>query len=227
MKKIIQIILYTAIFVILPFHFSSTSDVMSGLSEKELAEHHRRVEEAMIKNQIEKELELFYANLNETTRACFIHEFFDRVMHEAIDSKSLPSIAIAQAAIETGYGRSNKLGNNIFGIKGHGIRVTTHEVYKGKWYKIKANFQYFPTLTDAFNKHSEILARYGAKGYDYNQWIERIKARGYATDPRYAHKVRFVIERYQLDRLDKIQRLKAKIPVERQEFCNPQFNFFV
>ena len=148
-------------------------------------------------------------------------------MHEAIDSKSLPSIAIDQAAIETGYGRSSKLGNNIFGIKGHGIRVTTHEVYKGKWYKIKANFQYFPTLTDAFNKHSEILARYGAKGYDYNQWIERIKARGYATDPRYSYKIRFVIERYQLHRLDKIQRLKAKIPVERQEFCNPVFNSFV
>lgn len=225
MKNLTQKILLVFLFLIFPFFVSNTSVIEKSDAEK--LEETLRIRELMIKSEINAELELFYVNLEKETRICYIHDFFNEVIHEAIESKSLPSIAIAQAAIETGYGKSKKLGNNIFGIKGRGIRTITHEVYNGKRVKISANFQYFPTLTDAFNKHSQILARYGATGNDYELWIDRIEACGYATDPLYSFKIRFVIEKYQLYRLDTIQKLKEKIPVERQEFCNPQPIFIV
>ena len=199
---------------------------MSSMTEQEKIEYNQRLKESMLRNEIKKEYEKFYIHLNEIKAPCFIQDFFNKVMYEAVESESLPSVAIAQAAIETGYGRSNKLGNNIFGIKGRGIRTTTHEVYRGKWYKVRANFQYFSTLKDAFNKHSKILTRYGAVGYDYEQWIGRIKVCGYATDPMYSHKIRFVIEKYKLDRLDKIQKLQRKISEKNEIPCNlePIFN---
>jgi flagellum-specific peptidoglycan hydrolase FlgJ len=216
MKKILQGILCVLLLMFVPIHFSNTSEMIMTEQEKEVLKEMVRTQK--LTNQIEKEYDLFYSHLISLNNSCFVDEFFERVMGPAIESKSLPSVAIAQAAIETGYGRSNKLKNNIFGIKGKGIRASTYEVYNGRWVKIIANFQYFPTLTDAFNKHSEILHRYGAFGYDYEFWINRIVARGYATDPRYQYKIRFVIDKYQLHRLDKIQMLKNKI--KNKEICN-------
>jgi flagellum-specific peptidoglycan hydrolase FlgJ len=227
MKKFIHRIILALIFLIVPFYVSNTSD-SSALTEEERAIQEMMLRETIILHQIKNKEEEFLIHLDEINAPCFVQDFFNGIKDEAIDSKSLPSVAIAQASIETGYGRYNKLQNNIFGIKGRGIRVYTHEVYKGKWYKVRANFQYFPTLTDAFNKHSEILARYGAKGYNYEYWIKKIKSGGYATDPRYGHKVRFVIEKYRLDLLDDIKKLKSQLPVnKKQEVCNPEFNFFV
>jgi flagellum-specific peptidoglycan hydrolase FlgJ len=206
---------------------SNTSD-LSGLTEEEKVIQEKLIEQAIILNQIRNKEEEFYIHLDEINAPCFVQDFFNKIKDEAINSNSLPSVAIAQASIETGYGRYNKLQNNIFGIKGRGIRVYTHEVYRGKWYKVRANFQYFPTLTDAFNRHSEILARYGAKGYDYELWIKKIKSGGYATDPRYTHKVRYVIEKYRLDLLDDIKRLKSQLPVnKKQEVCNLEIKVFV
>jgi len=226
MKKLILGIVCVLILMVLPSHFSNTSELMSSMTEEEKVELTKRLEATIIRNQIEDEYELFHQHLDDIKAPCFIQDFFNKVMYEAVESKSLPSVAIAQAAIETGYGRSNKLGNNIFGIKGRGIRTTTHEVYRGKWVKIRANFQYFPTLKDAFNKHSKILHRYGAYGYDYEQWISRIKVCGYATDPYYSRKVRYVIKKYQLDKLDKIQLLQKKITEKKLDIRNlkPIFN---
>jgi flagellum-specific peptidoglycan hydrolase FlgJ len=197
------------------------------MTDEERIEQELRIRDAVLAIQIKKEIELFHLHLDKVGAPCFVQDFFNKVMYEAIDSKSLPSVAIAQASVETGYGRYNKLQNNIFGIKGRGIRTVTKEYYKGKFITIRANFQYFPTLKDAFNKHSEILYRYGARGYDYENWLERIKACGYATDPLYSHKVRSVIKRYELHRLDKIQILKKKMGVKKVEICNPNFDFIV
>jgi len=227
MKQFILRIILAFTFLVVPFYVSNTSD-SSALTGEEKAIQESLLKEIIILNQIRNKEEEFLIHLDKIKAPCFVQDFFNEIKDEAIDSKSLPSVAIAQASIETGYGRYNKLQNNIFGIKGHGIRVYTHEVYNGKWYKIRANFQYFPTLTDAFNRHSQILKRYGATGYDYNQWIRKIKSGGYATDPRYGHKVKFVIEKYRLDLLDDIKILKSKLPVnKKQEVCNPTFQTFV
>jgi len=225
MKHLIHVLLLSFILMIVPTHFSNTSSI--ALTPEEIKAEELRLKEALIRMEIKKEYEAFYLHLHEISAPCHVQDFFQEIMDEAIATKSLPSIAIAQASIETGYGRYNKLQNNIFGIKGHGIRVYTHEVYKGKWYKVRANFQYFPTLMDAFERHSQILERYGARGYNYEHWIDRIRACGYATDPRYGHKVKFVIEKYGLKHLDRIQWLQNQIPVKKQESCNLDYTFFV
>lgn len=205
MKKLILIIV-CVILMVIPIHISNTT-----VMEIDMVEMNERIRIRILENKIEEEYRLFHEHMASLKNACFVDNFFSRVVDEAIASKSLPSVTIAQAAIETGYGKSNKLQNNIFGIKGRGIRATTHEVYKGRWVKINANFQYFPTLKDAFNKHYEILHRYGARGYDHEQWINRIVRCGYATDPMYSHKIRFVINKYGLVRLDRIQKYKSEL----------------
>lgn len=209
MKKIILGILCTLFLLVVPSHFSNTSEITSTMTKEEKIEFRLRIKESIINNKVEKEYELFFNNLDEIGTPCFVQDFFNKLIYEAVDSKSLPSILIAQAAVETGYGKHNKLKNNIFGIKGRGIRTQTKEFYKGRFITIRANFQYFPTLKDAFNRHYQILNRYGVYGYNYNIWIERIVAGGYATDPNYDKKLKYVIEKYELHRLDEIQKLKS------------------
>lgn len=225
MRNLIVGLCFIIIFLIVPIHISNTSELTFSKQEKK--EYDQRLQEAIIKMEIKKEYELFYANLIEIDAPCFIQEFYEKLIPEAIESNSLPSVAIAQAAIETGYGRYNKLQNNIFGIKGRGLTTLTKEYRRGKFITIRAHFQYFPTLKDAFNKHSQILKRYGATGYNYKHWIDRLRVGGYATDPRYTHKVNFVIEKYQLHRLDNIKRLQEKISNIGKESCNLPQPFFV
>lgn len=219
MKKFIQGMVYALIFMVMPIHMSNTSEIM--MTEEEKIALDNRIQEIIINNKIEREYELFYDNLNKSKSRCYVHDFFNKVIDEAIQSKSLPSVSIAQASLETGYGKYNKLKNNLFGIKGRGITTKTKEFYKGKFVTIRANFQYFPTVKDAFNKHYQILNRYGVRGYDYNFWIERIVACGYATDPNYDKKLNYIIDRFELHRLDNIQRYKQQISNIGEEKCNP------
>lgn len=195
----------------MPIYFSNTSEMMSKLSEEEKAMIHNNVKRNVIALKIEKEYDLFFSNLDKVKAPQFTIEFINKLRCDAIDSKSLPSIVIAQAALETGYGKHNKLKNNIFGIKGRGIVTKTKEFYNGRFITIRAEFQYFPTIKDAFNKHYQILNRYGVYGYDYKTWINRIVICGYATDPNYDNKLNYIIEKFQLQRLDNIQKLNFQI----------------
>ena len=132
-------------------------------------------------------------------------------MCPALNSKSLPSISISQAAIETGYGRHLKLKNNIFGIKGKGIKSRTKEYINGNYVVINSEFQLFKSQKNAFNRHFAIIKNYGVKGDNYLDWIETIVSHGYATDPKYGWKLKYIISKYQLDRLDKIQKLNLEL----------------
>ena len=127
--------------------------------------------------------------------------FIDALLPAAIEQGKRigvdPRIIVAQAAQETGWGRSAP-GNNYFGIKSHGQEggqnLTTHEVINGKRVKINDSFRTFNSPGDSVAGYADFIAsnpRYRpmmqAQGLDAQ--LAELGRSGYATDPNYANSV--------------------------------------
>ena len=123
----------------------------------------------------------------------------------------LPSLTIAQGALESGWGK-HAPNNNYFGIKSHGQSngqmVTTKEFVGGKWITINASFRTYSTPEGSIQDHSDFLIQYrryakvvGEK--DYKVACKEIQAAGYATDPNYANLLIGIIESNQIFLIDK------------------------
>lgn len=140
------------------------------------------------------------------------------------------SIKIAQAIVESGWGRDRlaKTHNNYFGIKhkryyneiekklvGIPVSMTTHEYDKSKkkYYK-KDKFISYETRWCSIRHHSLFLKERIDKGqnsayvklrtlnvHDYKGWAENIQKTGYATNPRYGSTLIFLIETYNLNKI--------------------------
>lgn len=124
----------------------------------------------------------------------------------------LPSLTIAQAILESNWGKSN-IENNLFGIKagknwtGKVANRKTKEYYNGKWQYIHTNFRAYNSFADSIKDHAKLLgslSRY--KGVlaaeDYKQAAMEVWKAGYATDPEYPQKLIQIIERYNLQKYD-------------------------
>lgn len=114
-----------------------------------------------------------------------------------------PAAIVAQAALETGWGRA-AIGNNVFGIKAdsswHGakqLRRTAEQRADGSVYYINDWFRDYPSLAAGIQDHFEFLKRNtryrnvfdpdGVKSdHDY---FQAMADAGYATDIRYADKL--------------------------------------
>ena len=128
--------------------------------------------------------------------------------------KVLPSVAIAQAALESSWGSSGLATkyNNLFGIKGsyggNAANMATWEVYGGVRYDIKANFRAYPDWETSIKDYGVFLnvnSRYKkALGVtSYKEQIKAIHVAGYATDPNYQSKIVSIIEANNLVQFDK------------------------
>jgi len=128
-------------------------------------------------------------------------EFIRKLLPGALEASKRtgvdPRLIIAQAAQETGWGRSAP-GNNYFGIKSHGKgggqTFATHEVINGKRVKINDSFRKFDSPTDSALGYAEFLKqnpRYrpmmSAQGLDAQ--LQELGRSGYATDPNYSRSV--------------------------------------
>lgn len=132
------------------------------------------------------------------------------------DKKVCPSVCIAQAALESGWGSSAlmKKANAYFGIKATGgwngavFSSKTKECYDGKnLIDTSACFRAYKSAAESVADYYDLITtakRYGgAVGEaDYRKCISAIAAGGYATDPDYAGKVIAIIEAYGLDKYD-------------------------
>lgn len=118
-----------------------------------------------------------------------------------------PHYLVAQAALETGWGKSiirngdGSSSNNLFGIKTHGqwqgdsANVLTSEYRDGVRQQERASFRSYDSFEHSFNDYVDFLHRNGR----YAQALKRtesgdvffreLQAAGYATDPAYASKV--------------------------------------
>jgi len=118
-----------------------------------------------------------------------------------------PSNLLAQAALETNWGRdlphdgSGHSSNNLFGVKATGawdgasVQAVTTEVKDGSTTSAVAPFRSYADATQSFQDYVSILRnnpRYAAAlntGSDARAFATGLQRGGYATDPDYARKV--------------------------------------
>lgn len=110
---------------------------------------------------------------------------------------------VAQAALETGWGRKLVGGSdshNLFGIKAtggwQGGKVTsgTHEYFGGKRVDIRDDFRAYDSVQQSFDDYARLMRskRYAgalAAGEDPARFARALQKAGYATDPSYAAKI--------------------------------------
>ena len=110
---------------------------------------------------------------------------------------------IAQAALETGYGKHVK-GNNLFNIKGKGQKFRTHEFYKGKKVYVTDSFRRYESLEESikdyfvFLKNRFPIAYIQLKegtGQQFLAGLDKGLYGKYATDPRYKQKIHNIVQR--------------------------------
>lgn len=128
----------------------------------------------------------------------------------------LPSICIAQAALETGWGSSKLMtkANAYFGIKagkswkGKVYSAKTKECYDGINYTtITDCFRAYDSLADSVRDYYDLItgsSRYAAAVGEKNaiKCITAIKAGGYATSPTYVKNVMAIVEGNNLTEYD-------------------------
>jgi flagellar protein FlgJ len=119
-----------------------------------------------------------------------------------------PSVTIAQAVLESGWGRSSlasvdrnyfgiKCFDNVFGTLANGCHVyRTNECTKaGSCFATTASFRTYATMANSFRDHGHFLkvnSRYKpafAYTRDANRFIWNVWKAGYATDPNYYTKI--------------------------------------
>ncbi len=122
-----------------------------------------------------------------------------------------PRSIVAQAALETGWGKhmirgdDGRNGNNLFGIKadpgwsGRRVSVSTQEYEQGVARRQRDWFRAYESVAEGFRDYVDFLkgsTRYQtalAAGTDPVAFAEGLQRAGYATDPAYADKIRSIL----------------------------------
>ena len=130
----------------------------------------------------------------------------------------LPSVCIAQAAIESGW---NLKAKSVFGIKGNGFISTTSEFYDGNYVEIQASFKDYKNLASSVVGYYDFLRDTPRYSRALNQpsyldtvvfLINTIDGAPYATDSDYIAKVISIIEDYNLTEYDTRDEVQAPAP---------------
>jgi flagellar protein FlgJ len=142
-------------------------------------------------------------------------DFVNRVWDHAVEAaRSLgvqPHFMVGQAALETGWGRSEiKKGDgstsfNLFGIKagrswnGPVVERTTTEFVNGVAQKSKEKFRVYESYAECFRDYADLLRnnpRYSHVvdcAQDAKAFTRGLQQAGYATDPAYGDKLLRII----------------------------------
>lgn len=191
-----------------------------------------------------------FAGLTEKQAAAKILEI---AREDYVKTGVLASVTAAQMILESGYVTTDlaKKANNCFGMKkelsnntwknstwdGKSIvNIVTKEEYKvGVITEIKADFRKYLCIEDSVADHSAYLlgAMNGKKlryaglcgETNYKKAITIIKNGGYATDSQYVSKICSIIERFGLDKYDKID-TDHKAPENKVEISADTDNFY-
>ena len=142
----------------------------------------------------------------EVGRVKFAEELLPHAQKAAQALGISPHTLIAQAALETGWGRKmirtsdGAPSFNFFGIKadkgwdGARTQSTTTEFVGGQPRRESASFRAYGSMAEGFDDYVRFLQsqpRYRAAlaGANDEQFVQGLQKAGYATDPGYAHKV--------------------------------------
>lgn len=146
----------------------------------------------------------------------YVEKYKDDAIREMQMSRVPASITLAQGMLESDNGNSALAvyANNHFGIKCHS--EWTGDTYTQDDDERNECFRKYPSAYDSYADHSKFLSsrqRYAElfklQTTDYKGWARGLKAAGYATDPRYAERLIDIIERYNLNLLDRQEPLPS------------------
>ncbi|MBB6094203.1 flagellar protein FlgJ [Povalibacter uvarum] len=150
-----------------------------------------------------------------TSKADFIRRMLPHAQEAARELGVDPQALLAQAALETGWGKSvpcNAAGDcsyNLFGIKagsswsGATVNVPTLEFEDGVAVRKVDRFRAYESPADSFKDYARLIRnnpRYEAAlnaGTDVAGFASALQQGGYATDPNYANKITAVAREVQ------------------------------
>jgi len=143
----------------------------------------------------------------------FVTELMPVAEKVAKESGIDPKLMVAQAALETGWGRhmiegdGNEPSFNLFGIKadsrwsGNAVTITTTEFRGGVPMKERADFRAYDDYEASFRDYVDFLQsnpRYKDVLSSADQpeaFADKLQEAGYATDPEYGSKIRSIMSR--------------------------------
>lgn len=201
--------------------------------------------EADYKNGVKKPVE---TNMEKPYTEAFIDEIAPLVKADAAKTGICGAVTMAQAILESGWGRSElaKNANNLFGMKKNlsgntwpgstwdGKRVCTKdtkEVYSTGAATVKADFRVYNSYAESIGDHSAYLA--GAKNgsalrypglvgeTDYKKAAQIIKDGDYATAPDYVEKICRLVEQYGLTKYNAEYQKKEQKKTETKPAAAP------
>lgn len=134
----------------------------------------------------------------------------------ADESDLYASVMLAQMALESNFGKSGLSRspvNNLFGIKGYyngqSIQIATKEDDgNGNLYEIVANFRKYPSPEESMKDYARLLNTKTYTGVNksasgsYEDVTIRLQGT-YASDTKYASKLNYIIQTYNLTQFDK------------------------
>ena len=144
--------------------------------------------------------------------ASFLGQLWPIAQDAAAQINLAPEALLAQAALETGWGRhvmqhrGGDSSHNLFGIKadarwrGDKVRVSTLEYRDGVALKTQANFRAYGSFSESFSDYVDFVQRnprYQAalsRAEDPAAYFSALQEAGYATDPAYADKVLRILD---------------------------------
>ena len=152
----------------------------------------------------------------------FIEDIARHAVPVAQRNNLWPSVMIAQAILESGWGQSalsSPPHHNLFGIKGsfrgQSVTMPTLEFFNGQWVTINDAFRSYPSFTESFEDYANLLRTLsfdGGRTFFYagawrentttpqqaTQWLQG----RFATDPNYAALLNNLIAQNNLTRFD-------------------------
>ncbi|BDR86151.1 glycoside hydrolase family 73 protein [Clostridium tetani] len=149
----------------------------------------------------------------------FINSVKDGAIASMKKYKVLASITIAQAILESGWGKSKLTQEckNLFGVKAIGgwrgckKSYPTYEYYSGKKVLINDYFRVYNSYSESIEDHALFLvnnSRYKQHGFfnakDYIGQANALQRAGYATSPIYEQQLISLIKQYNLNKYDDI-----------------------
>lgn len=149
------------------------------------------------------------------TKADFLNKYSALAQQVGRATGIDPRIVLAQAALETGYGKSAP-NFNLFGIKGAGSTQQTKEFIDGKMVSLPQNFRAYENAQQSFDDYAKLMSgsRYKGvrSGKTLQDQIKALQASGYATDPNYGAKVMKIAQGINLEGLPMAQQPAQQQP---------------
>lgn len=170
--------------------------------------------QAKDKNASISGLAKMYADLPDATKMREFsspEDFVEKMMPYAVKAVEglgmNPLVLVAQAALETGWGKHVPSGNNYYGIKagsswkGEVQNLNSPEFENGSFVTRNSSFRAYPSVLESMRDYVSLIqgnerySKAASSSFDPDTYFDEIQKAGYATDPNYASKLKDIVRK--------------------------------